>query len=97
MLFSRYFGASATWDAFSVAFRTPNLFRRLFGEGALTAAFLPSFIERYESGKTDEARALLSRVVTSLALFLSLLAAIGFAITYALLHEPKTKTMAALL
>ena len=32
-------------DAFVVAFRLPNLFRRLFGEGALTAAFLPVFVE----------------------------------------------------
>jgi len=97
MLCARYFGASATWDAFSVAFRTPNLFRRLFGEGALTAAFLPAFVERYESGKPDEARALLSRLVTALALFLGVLAAIGIAITYFLPPDPKTQAMAPLL
>lgn len=97
MLCARYFGASATWDAFSVAFRTPNLFRRLFGEGALTAAFLPPFVERYESGKPDEARALLSRLVTTLAIFLGLLAAAGMAITYVLPADPKTQLMAPLL
>ena len=97
MLCARYFGASATWDAFSVAFRTPNLFRRLFGEGALTAAFLPPFVERYESGKPDEARALLSRLVTGLAIFLGLLAAAGMAVTFALPSDPKTQLMAPLL
>lgn len=97
MLCARYFGATATWDAFSVAFRTPNLFRRLFGEGALTAAFLPAFVERYESGKPEEARALLSRLVTALALFLGLLAAIGVAVTYFPPPDPKTQTMAPLL
>src|SRR5437773_601460 len=41
MLCARSFGASMVWDAFAVAFRIPNLFRRLFGEGALTPAFAP--------------------------------------------------------
>lgn len=47
------FGAGAVLDAFTVAFRVPNLFRRLFGEGALTAAFLPAFVrERERNGET---------------------------------------------
>ncbi|MBI3856986.1 MAG: murein biosynthesis integral membrane protein MurJ [Planctomycetes bacterium] len=97
MLCARYFGATATWDAFSVAFRTPNLFRRLFGEGALTAAFLPAFVERVDGGKPDEARALLNRLVTALALFLALMAASGIAITYVLPQDDKTRLMAPLL
>jgi putative peptidoglycan lipid II flippase len=97
MLCARYFGASALMDAFSVAFRTPNLFRRLFGEGALTAAFLPAFVERYDGGRTDEARALLNRLATALALFLGLLAAAGIAVTYVLPDDPKTALMAPLL
>ena len=40
---SRVFGAGALMDAFFFAFMIPNLFRRLFGEGALTAAFLPVY------------------------------------------------------
>jgi len=40
---SRIFGAAATMDAFFFAFMIPNLFRRLFGEGALAAAFLPVY------------------------------------------------------
>jgi putative peptidoglycan lipid II flippase len=40
---SRVFGAGALMDAFAFAFMVPNLFRRLFGEGALSAAFLPEY------------------------------------------------------
>jgi putative peptidoglycan lipid II flippase len=97
MLCARYFGASVLWDAFSVAFRAPNLFRRLFGEGALTAAFLPAFVERYDGGRPEEARDLLNRLVTALALFLGLLAAAGVGITYLLPADPKTALMAPLL
>ena len=40
-----FFGTSLAASAFFVAFTIPNLFRRLFGEGALSAAFIPVFIE----------------------------------------------------
>ena len=96
-LCAHYFGASMLWDAFSVAFRIPNLFRRLFGEGALTAAFLPAFVERVDGGKPEEAHALLNRLITALALFLGLLTAAGVGVTYLLPHDPKTETMAPLL
>jgi putative peptidoglycan lipid II flippase len=43
-------------DAFFVAFRFPNLFRRLFAEGALNAAFVPLFAKRLEGGGADAAR-----------------------------------------
>ncbi|MFO0961793.1 MAG: murein biosynthesis integral membrane protein MurJ [Phycisphaerales bacterium] len=42
-LLTRVFGRSAIMDAFNLAFQVPNLFRRLFGEGALTASFLPVY------------------------------------------------------
>src|SRR5262245_19134203 len=42
---SRVFGVSALTDAFWFAFMIPNLFRRLFGEGALSAAFLPVYAQ----------------------------------------------------
>ena len=49
-----FFGASLAWDSFVVAFKIPNLFRRLFGEGALSAAFIPVFTEYLETkGKKD--------------------------------------------
>lgn len=43
MAIAWFFGAGLVSDAFFVAFRLPNLFRRLFGEGSLTAAFIPIF------------------------------------------------------
>jgi putative peptidoglycan lipid II flippase len=96
-LCSRYFGATMIWDAFVVAFRIPNLFRRLFGEGALTAAFLPAFVERYDADRSDEARALLNGLVTALSLFLGLVAAAGIGLSYFLPRDPKTAAMAPLL
>jgi putative peptidoglycan lipid II flippase len=44
-LMAYYFGTSALKSAFDVAFKIPNLFRRLFGEGALTNAFIPVFTD----------------------------------------------------
>jgi putative peptidoglycan lipid II flippase len=46
---ARLFGLGPIWDAFSFAFMIPNLARRLFGEGALSAAFLPAFARQLES------------------------------------------------
>jgi len=45
LIMAYYFGTSAAQSAFVVAFRLPNLFRRLFGEGALSNAFIPVFTE----------------------------------------------------
>jgi len=53
MLISRLFGASAETDAFNVAFRLPNLLRRLFGEGAFQQAFVPMLADVKARG--DEA------------------------------------------
>ena len=55
MLMSRIMGASMAADAFFVAFRLPNTFRRLFGEGAFSAGFVPLFSQRLhgEGGKAD--------------------------------------------
>lgn len=47
IVMGRLFGLSTTMDAFAFAFRIPNLARRLFGEGALTAAFLPVFTREW--------------------------------------------------
>ena len=45
VLMAALFGAGAAMDAFFVAFRIPNLFRRLFAEGAFAQAFVPVFSE----------------------------------------------------
>jgi putative peptidoglycan lipid II flippase len=46
MIYARFMGTSWVADAFVFAFMVPNLFRRLLGEGALTAAFIPVFKEK---------------------------------------------------
>lgn len=78
------FGAGPVLDAFTVAFRVPHLFRRLFGEGALTAAFLPAFVrERERSGERDGWRlattvfVALAVLLTSLVLLVELLLWMG--------------------
>ncbi|RZL12082.1 MAG: murein biosynthesis integral membrane protein MurJ [Rubrivivax sp.] len=72
LLIAAAFGASATTDAFQVAFRIPNLLRRLFAEGAFSQAFVPILAEsRAKHG--DDATRLLVNAVGSV-LFWALLA-----------------------
>jgi putative peptidoglycan lipid II flippase len=54
-MIAAYFGAGFSSDAFLAAFRIPNLFRRLVGEGALNSAFVPVFTETYYRGGPAEA------------------------------------------
>ena len=74
-----FFGTSLAMSAFVVAFRIPNLFRALFGEGALSSAFIPVFMKsRHEEG--DAQAWLLARKVVTLvgtALLVFVLAGIG--------------------
>ncbi|MHC4268796.1 MAG: murein biosynthesis integral membrane protein MurJ [Planctomycetota bacterium] len=65
-----FFGTSLAWDAFVVAFKIPNLFRRLFGEGALSAAFIPVFTEYLETKDKKDAWELVN--VTGTLLFIIL-------------------------
>lgn len=57
MLMSRIMGATMAADAFQLAFRIPNTFRRLFGEGAFSAGFVPLFSQRlHREGGIEDAR-----------------------------------------
>jgi putative peptidoglycan lipid II flippase len=56
MLMSRVMGATWQTDAFYIAFRLPNTFRRLFGEGAFSAGFVPLYSQRLQSGGEGEAK-----------------------------------------
>jgi putative peptidoglycan lipid II flippase len=56
ILIAAVLGSGMVADAFFVAFRFPNLFRRLFGEGALNAAFVPLFAKRLEGEGLASAR-----------------------------------------
>lgn len=72
------FGASALTDAFWVAFRIPNLLRRLFAEGAFTQAFVPILAEVKQTHTDQEAvRQTIDRVATALFSALSLITIVG--------------------
>ena len=58
MLIARYFGVSAATDAFYVAFRIPNMLRRLFAEGAFSQAFVPMLSQVKEQQPENERKAL---------------------------------------
>ncbi len=73
LIISRVFGASAETDAFNVAFRLPNLLRRLFAEGAFQQAFVPILAEVRSREGDDRTRVLVDHVAT--ALFWAVLAA----------------------
>ena len=68
---AKYFGAGFATDAFSVAFRIPNLLRDLFAEGALSAAFLPAFARRMELDGKESAWLLANRLINTILIFLS--------------------------
>ncbi len=70
------FGNGPLLDSFTLAFRIPNLCRRLFGEGALTTAFLPEFVKTQRSDAM-QARRLASAVWLLLLLGLSALVLLG--------------------
>jgi putative peptidoglycan lipid II flippase len=60
LLIARLFGADAGTDAFFVAFKIPNLFRRLFGEGAFASALVPVLYQAERQGGTAELRHLIA-------------------------------------
>jgi putative peptidoglycan lipid II flippase len=55
MIVAGFFGAGLTTDAFFVAFRIPNLLRRLLAEGSLTVSFVPVFMEYLKNRTREEA------------------------------------------
>jgi putative peptidoglycan lipid II flippase len=60
---AKYFGANGLTDAFLVAFRIPNFFRRLFGEGAFSQAFVPILAQ----AKADESEAEVQNIINHIA------------------------------
>jgi putative peptidoglycan lipid II flippase len=77
VLFASVFGVSALTDAFNVAFRIPNLFRRVFGEGAFSQAFVPVLAARKTEAGEEGAKALIDHVATLLTWALVLVCAAG--------------------
>ncbi|MFZ3141674.1 murein biosynthesis integral membrane protein MurJ [Polaromonas sp.] len=79
LLIASSFGASAMTDAFNVAFRIPNLFRRLFAEGAFSQAFVPVLAANKAQHGEAETKLLIDRVATLLTWILLLTCVIGVA------------------
>lgn len=77
MVIAIVFGASGLTDAFFVAFRIPNLFRRMFAEGAFSLAFVPVFSEYREKHTKQELRELTNHTAGALAMALALITTIG--------------------
>lgn len=77
MVIAVSFGATGITDAFFVAFRIPNLLRRMFAEGAFAQAFVPVFTEYRERRGKDEVQDLVDHVSGALTLILSAITLIG--------------------
>ncbi|MDQ2936512.1 MAG: murein biosynthesis integral membrane protein MurJ [Acidobacteriota bacterium] len=76
-VFAYYFGTSAAGDAFSAAFRIPNFLQNVFGEGALSASFIPVYAKLLAEKNEKEARHIANAVFGLLALVTSLIVLIG--------------------
>lgn len=78
VLIAAVLGAGPVADAFFVAFRVPNLFRRLFAEGAFDAAFIPLFAKRFhDEGGEAAARAFAEQALARLTLVLVVFTLLG--------------------
>jgi len=76
-IIARVFGAGFVTDAFFVAFKLPNLLRRLFAEGAFSQAFVPILAEYKNQRGQDETKRLIDHVSAVLALALFIVSVIG--------------------
>jgi putative peptidoglycan lipid II flippase len=86
MLIAAMFAASPATDAFVVAFRIPNLLRRLFAEGAFAQAFVPLLSEYKNRRGEEEAKRLIDRTATTLAFALLAVTALGVAVSPAVIY-----------
>jgi len=85
-VFAAFLGAGSYADAFQVAFRIPNLLRDLFAEGALSAAFVPTYTRALAEGGKPRAHELASRLLTVLGAILAVLVLLGLVFTRPLVN-----------
>ncbi|MGD1278267.1 MAG: murein biosynthesis integral membrane protein MurJ [Tepidisphaeraceae bacterium] len=83
---SAYFGAGTVASAFAVAFKVPNLFRKLLGEGAISTAFIPLYVGQLKSGNEAQANRFAAAAVNLLTMILVALTLIGEAALWATAH-----------
>lgn len=74
---AHYLGLTDAADAFAAAFRIPNFLQNLFGEGVLSASFIPVYARLRAQGSDDEARRVAGAVAGLLALVVAVLVALG--------------------
>ncbi len=77
MLFAFFFGVGMLSDAFIAAFRIPNLFRRLLGEGSLNLVFIPIFTKYFTKGEYVSAYKLAERALRFLFVLLAFVSLLG--------------------
>jgi putative peptidoglycan lipid II flippase len=80
-VFAHYFGTSDAADAFNAAFRIPNFLQNLFGEGVLSASFIPVYAGLRARGDEREARRVAAAVAALLGLVASALVLVGILFT----------------
>jgi putative peptidoglycan lipid II flippase len=80
-VFAHYFGTSDAADAFNAAFRIPNFLQNLFGEGVLSASFIPVYAGLRARGKDEEARRVAGAVAALLGLVSAVLVLLGVLLT----------------
>jgi putative peptidoglycan lipid II flippase len=85
-LAAKFFGAGIVASAFAVAFTIPNLFRKLFGEGALSAAFIPLYAQSIKTDDQATARHFAAATVNFLIVVLGILTILSEIILYLLAH-----------
>lgn len=77
IIFAGFFGASYVADAFNVGYQIPNLLRKLFGEGALSASFIPIYSEVTAKKNRSEQISFALNILSLLTAFLLILTIIG--------------------
>jgi putative peptidoglycan lipid II flippase len=76
-VFAHYFGNSDAADAFKAAFRIPNFLQNLFGEGVLSASFIPVYAALLASENQEEARRVAGAIAALLGMLISILVLLG--------------------
>jgi len=80
-VFAHYFGTSAAADAFNAAFKIPNFLQNLFGEGVLSASFIPVYARLLAEEDRDKARRVAGAVGSLLALGTATVVLVGVLVT----------------
>src|ERR1041384_8426277 len=98
-VFAHYLGFSDAAGAFSAAFRIPNFLQNVFGEGALSASFIPVYANLMARGQKEEAARVADAVLTLLALTTSVIVLVGVLTTrffvglFAASFDPATRAL----